>query len=361
MEQSLFYKYVQRYFPQLKKVIELINGRRQPLTYLHKGENAMLELKYAPDNKWESASINSSNVAADVVAQNSELPLKSRSTLSSATGKLPKVGMKKNLMESDINMLNVMIAQGATDADVARKLAADDAACSVGVDEINEYNFLYGLSNGYVGIKDEEGKDNTLLRINFNYLDENTFGATTKNKLTLTDIKSVIAKADGDGNAIIRVMIAKSAFDALRQTDEAKALVANYKGTVYSDVANLPVPSATAFNEAFADDNNGITFQVIDRSVRVEKNGKYTAVKPWNANHLIFICNDVVGSLVYGRLAEQSNPAKNAEYQLVDNYKLISKYSKTDPLIETTAVQAFVAPIIEDVDQIYMLDYSVKK
>jgi hypothetical protein len=45
----------------------------------------------------------------------------------------------------------------------------------------------------------------------------------------------------------------------------------------------------------------------------------------------------------------------------VDNYKLISKYSKTDPLIETTAVQAFVAPIIEDVDQIYMLDYSVKK
>jgi hypothetical protein len=120
MEQSLFAQYVQRYFPILKSVIELINGRRKPLTYLHKGENAMLEMKYAPDNKWESASINASNVAADVVAQDSELPLKSRHTLASSFGKLPKVGMKKNLKESDINTLNVMIAQGATDAEVAR-------------------------------------------------------------------------------------------------------------------------------------------------------------------------------------------------------------------------------------------------
>lgn len=81
-------------------------------------------------------------------------------------------------------------------------------------------------------------------------------------------------------------------------------------------------------------------------------------MKPWNANRLVFICNEVVGTLVYGRLAEQSNPVKNVNYQLVDTFKLISKYSLVNPLREITSGQAFVAPIIEDVDQIYILDVS---
>ena len=81
-------------------------------------------------------------------------------------------------------------------------------------------------------------------------------------------------------------------------------------------------------------------------------------MKPWNSNRLVFICNEVVGTLVYGRLAEQSNPVKNVIYQLVDTFKLISKYSLVNPLREITSGQAFVAPIIEDVDQIYVLDVS---
>ena len=61
---------------------------------------------------------------------------------------------------------------------------------------------------------------------------------------------------------------------------------------------------------------------------------------------------------MYGRLAEQTNPVQNVNYNLIDSYKLISKYSLVNPLREVTAGQAFVAPIIEDVDQIYIYDYS---
>ena len=89
-----------------------------------------------------------------------------------------------------------------------------------------------------------------------------------------------------------------------------------------------------------------------------EKDGKKISMKPWNANRLVFICNEVVGTLVYGRLAEKTNPVKNVDYQEVDGFKLISKYSLTNPLREITGGQAFVAPIIEDVDQIYVLDLS---
>ena len=358
MNESLFQKYVAKFFPKLQRLIEKVNGKRNnKLTYLHKGDGAMLRMEYSPDNKWESTSVNTTYVAADFVAVDSELPIKSRDSIASANGKLPKIGMSKILKESDINNINVMEAQGGNAKVIAGKLAGDGIACSVGIDERNEYNFLFALSNGYVAIKDEDNPD-ALMRLNFNYFKSNTFGATVKDTVSLADIKRVIAKADGDGNTITEICIAKSTYDKLRQTQEAKELVANYNGQTFTNDTILPVPSGAKFNDAFADDNNGITFKIIDRSVIIEENGKKNPKKPWNANRLVFICNDVVGTLVYGRLAEQTNPVKNVLYNLVDTFKLISKYSLVNPLREITAGQAFVAPIIEDVDQIYVYDIS---
>lgn len=358
MNESLFQKYVAKFFPKLQRLIEKVNGKRNKnLTYLHKGDGAMLRQEYSPDNKWESTSVNTTYVAADFVAVDSELPIKSRDSIASANGKLPKIGMSKILKESDINNINVMEAQGGNAQTIAGKLANDAIACSVGIDERNEYNFLFALSHGYVAIKDEDNP-NALMRLNFNYFKGNTFGATVKDVISIPDIKRVIEKADGDGNSIIEICIAKSAYDKLRQTKEAKELVANYNGQSFTESSILPVPTGTKFNEAFADDNNGIKFKLIDRSIIIEEDGKKTSKKPWNANRLIFICNDVVGTLVYGRLAEQTNPVKSVLYNLVDTFKLISKYSLVNPLREITSGQAFVAPIIEDVDQIYVLDVS---
>lgn len=357
MNESLFQKYVAKFFPKLQRLIEKVNGKRNKnLTYLHKGDGAMLRTEYSPDNKWESTSVNTTYVAADFVAVDSELPVKSRDSIASANGKLPKIGMSKILKESDINNINVMEAQGGNAKVIAGKLANDAVACSVGIDERNEYNFLFALSNGYVAIKDED-TPNALMRLNFNYLKKNTFGATVKDEISLEDIKRVIANADVDGNSIIKICIAKSAYDKLRQTQGAKELVANYIGQSFTPDTILPTPTAK-FNEAFADDNGGITFKIIDRSVIFEEDGKKRSVKPWNANRLVFICNEVVGTLVYGRLAEQTNPVKNVIYRLVDTFKLISKYSLVNPLREITSGQAFVAPIIEDVDQIYVYDFS---
>lgn len=358
MNESLFSKYVAKFFPKLQLLIEKINGKRaNQLTYLHKGPNAMLRMEYAPDNKWESTSVNTTYVAADFVAVDSELPIKSRDSIASANGKLPKVGISKILKESEINAINVMEAQGGNAQIIAGKLADDSVACSVGIDEKNEYNFLFALSNGYVAVKDDDNP-NALMRLNFNYLPENTFGASVKGQISLEDIKAVISAAGDNGDTITKMCISKAAYDRLRQTREAKELVANYNGQAFTDATNLAVPTSSKFNEAFADDNNGVQIEVINRSVKVEENGRRVSKKPWNDNRVIFICNDIVGTLVYGRLAEQTNPVQNVIYNLIDSFKLISKYSLVNPLREITSGQAFVAPIIEDVDQIYIYDYS---
>lgn len=357
MNESLFHAYIAKFFPKLQMFIEKVNGKRNGnLTYLHKDTN-ILRREYSPDNKWESGSVDTRYVAADFVAMDSELPIKSRDTIAAANGKIPKSGMKRVMKESDITNINIMKAQGATPQRIAQKLANDPVACNIGLDEKNEYNFLFGFSNGYVAVKDED-KPNALMRVTYGYLPENCFGVETKDILTLDDIKRVISLADANGDSIIQIWIAKSAYDALRQTRGARELVATYDGRIYTDDSNLPVPTSTKFNEAFADDNNGITFRVIDRSVILEKDGKKTSVKPWNANKLIFTCNTMVGALVYGQLAEMTNPVKNVDYQTIDEYKLISKFSTTDPLTETTAGQQRVLPVIESVDQIYSLDIT---
>lgn len=357
MVQSQFVEYIRKIFPRLQNVVDTVNGKRNgdnKRTYLHK---SMLRKVYSADQKWSNAAVNTTYVAADMVSMNSPLPIKSRDAIAHANGSLPKIGMKKIMFESDINTVNIMKAQGAEWTNIANKLTSDPIACSVGIDEQNEANFLTGLSNGIVAVEDENNTG-TALRINFGYLPENCFGVETQNELTLDDIKRVLAYADNNGDTIITICIALSTYNKLRQTQGAKELVANYRGQTFDSNTKLPVPTASLFDEAFADDNNGVAFLKIDRSIISEKNGKRKPYKPWNPNKLIFLTTEEVGALVWGTLAEKTNPVEGVVYSTVDEYKLISRYRTTEPFTETTSGQALVLSVIENVDQIYSLDIS---
>lgn len=357
MVQSQFVEDIRKIFPRLQNVVDTVNGKRNgdnKRTYLHK---SMLRKVYSADQKWSNAAVNTTYVAADMVSMNSPLPIKSRDAIAHANGSLPKIGMKKIMFESDINAVNIMKAQGAEWTNIANKLTSDPIACSVGIDEQNEANFLTGLSNGIVAVEDENNTG-TALRINFGYLPENCFGVETQNELTLDDIKRVLAYADNNGDTIITICIALSTYNKLRQTQGAKELVANYRGQTFDSNTKLPVPTASLFDEAFADDNNGVAFLKIDRSIISEKNGKRKPYKPWNQNKLIFLTTEEVGALVWGTLAEKTNPVEGVVYSTVDEYKLISRYRTTEPFTETTSGQAIVLSVIENVDQIYSLDIS---
>ncbi len=358
MNSSLFLKYVLSFFPILKTLIEKINGKRKnELTYLHK-DTSILRRVYSTDNKWEADTVDTSYVAADYVAIDSPVPLKARDRISVANGKLPKMGMKKHLKESEILALRMMEVQGGQTAEIRRKLAQDPVSCSVGIDERNEYALLYGLSNGYVAVRDDDNPKE-LLRISYQYLEDNKLGInSTKEGLTVDDLKNAIDRAASDGNTIIQFWIAKTAFDALKKTQGAKELVATYNGQSYDSNTKLPTPTTSKFQEAF-EDETGVTFRIINRTVRLEEDGVRRSVKPWNKNMVIGVCNTMIGALVYGQVAEATNRVNGVTYQQID-YKLISQYSTTDPLMETTAIQAYCLPVVEDVDTIYQINLTVE-
>ncbi|MCM1490407.1 MAG: hypothetical protein NC095_06235 [Muribaculum sp.] len=81
--------------------------------------------------------------------------------------------------------------------------------------------------------------------------------------------------------------------------------------------------------------------------------------KPWNDNRVIYVNKDVVGSLVWGNLAEKTAPVNGVKYSTVDDYKLISSFRTTNPLTESTAGQMRALTVIEGVDSIYWQDISV--
>jgi len=368
MTESLYTTFIARFFPKLQTLVEKYNEKKTQPTYLHK---EMLRAEYSPDQKWSSASVDTHYVKADMVSLDSPLPIKNRDRVAEANGELPKIGMKRILKESQINALNLMKAQAETairagkeeagrnmENRIVAKLANDAVACAFGVDEANEANFLTGLSNGVVLVEDDE---NTGIgfRANYGYPDDNVIGVDTVGSLTVDDLKRALEQADSDGNTPEEICIAKSTYDTLRKSDSAKVLWASYRGISYSDVSTLPEPTAANFNEAF-ESETGVRFLVINRSVKYEKNGVRKNYKPWNSDHVILIPSHEVGALVYGTPAEDTNRASQAEYQTVDGYKLISKYSLLDPLREVTAVQALALPVIEDVDAIYMIDLTVQ-
>lgn len=364
MEKSLFIEYVHSVWPKLSLYVnEKTNGQKGNLTYLHK---QMLTPVYSADQKWEGTSANTTYVAADMVAMDSPLPLKVRDSIASASGTLPKIGMKKQLKETQINAINIMkahlsMAKGEAAKTqkqrIFNKILDDGVACSIGIDERNEANFLAALSDGVIVIEDDKNTG-IGLRVDFGYLPQNSFGVETKGQINGDDIERVLTKANDEGNSLSSIAIAKSTYNKIRKSNWAKKLVADYKELSYTNESMLPVPNAANFDEAF-ESEYGLTFFKIDRSVTYEKNGVRKSYKPFNENKLVFLAStDNVGSLVWGTLAEDTNRVNGVEYSTVDQYKLISRYSKTDPLQEITNGQALVLPVIENVDQIYTIDLS---
>ena len=369
MKESLFIQFISKIWAKLNLYVKEKEAPAKR-TYLHK---TMLTPVYSADQKWEGTSAKTTYVAADMVAMDSPLPIKKRGTLATSNGKLPKVGMKKILRETEINAINIMKAHYATattdeakNAEKQRiltKLLNDGEACSVGIDEKNEANFLTALSEGVLLVEDEDNAG-TGLRVNFGYLDDNTFGTIVKGHVSYEDIENVKGKADRDGNTITTLMLSKSKFNEIRKERWARELVADADDKVYTDNTTLKVPSVKRFTEAFQDEFE-IKLVIVDRSVIFEKNGVQKSKKPWNADRMVFLCadaeNPIVGSLVWATLAEATNPVEGVRYATVDQYKLISKYSKTDPLQEFTNGQALVLPVIEDIDQIYVIDCTESK
>ena len=364
MNASLFLEYIDKYFRLVVgKITEKFNDAKQEQPLLHK---SMLTEEYSADLTWGSTELNHSVVAADVVALDSSLPLKSREKIGNASGKLPKLGLKMRKGEKLISDINVMIARGTDEATIAAKIFDDTTKVIKSVDVRTEIMFLEGLSTGVCLVDSDENNTGTGIRVDFGYKEDNKFVCLgkkwgTSGETPQDDVQQLFDKANEDGNSISHVYLSKRYFDLFRHSEHGKLLVANYNNVVITDKTLLPVPSRATFLEALADEY-GATFHYVNSVFKVElADGSKRKVSPWKEANIVGVPSENVGRLVYGTLAEETNPVAGVNYQKSGSHILVSKYSKTDPLEEFTAAQSLCLPVIDGADSIYTLTADVEQ
>ncbi|MBD0822636.1 major capsid protein [Aestuariibaculum marinum] len=353
MVSSIFKDYIVKYFNKLTKgITEKVNDKEGEIQYEHK---KYLKKEFSTDMKWQSLSSNTSVVAADVVALDSELPLKKRGSHSSAEGEVPKLGMKKSLTESALQALENLKARGNKEMQLVKKLFSDAADGVKGVYERLDIMFLQALSSGVTLINDENNTG-VGIRIDFGIPSGNQFGVTTKwddaNATPITDIDNVTSKARSKGHSLKYIWMDAITFNAFKMNAQVKSAFAGFLKVDASYIFRLKKEDIMNYLM----DEYGLTLIVIDKVVQIEKGGAKTAVEPWTTGNVTFTTTTDLGTLTYGELAEVNHPVKDVEYSTVDDFILVSLYRTNDPLKENTSVQALAIPVLDNVESIYIMD-----
>ena len=352
MNQSLFVQFI-AYFKAISKSIEeKLNGKKTELTYLYK---QMLTEELSVDLQWKSLTVNSNIVAADIVALDSSLPLKKRDSFGTASGDIPKMGMKLQLTEKQMTDIDVLKARNVETSVLVDKIFQDQIKCIMGIHEKIEFMFLQGLSTG-VGLVEDENNVGTGVRVDYGYLPANKYGvaipwsdATAK---PIDDIKRItkIARAKGDNIKVI--MMSDTAFDKFAENDQTRQNFAFSQGFVGS---SIPTPDLEQIN-ALMQRKFGLSIIVVDRTVTTERDGVRTVHTPWAVNNVIFLTSPNAGKLAFGILAEETRKSAKVMYEKSGSFILAKKWSTEEPFAEFTSSQALVLPVINNVSSIYLLN-----
>src|SRR5690606_16549248 len=250
-----------------------VNGKdeNQPIRYLHK---EMLTEELSTDLKWGSSSVDGSIVAADIVAMDSELPLKRQDSIATASGDIPKSGMKLKLTEKQLSDIDTMRAKGVALIEIVKKVFGQVKKVVFGVYERNEIMFLQALSTGQALVEDP---DNVGLgiRVDFGIPDSNRNNASKPwsdpTAKIVDDIKARIKNARSKGKSLSVIMFDDVTASYIADNEQVKNNFA-FAGGIATQGANVPSLDdeqlVSFFKKKF-----GLKLIVVDRQVTTEKNG----------------------------------------------------------------------------------------
>lgn len=197
------------------------------------------------------------------------------------------------------------------------------------------------------------------IRIDYGYLSSNKLGvsvlwSTPATSLVVDDVNRVLKAASDKGRKLSVVMMDKYALNNALQSTQIKSAYGWALGYA-GDFANIPNLEEDQLRTLFRN-KFGLTIEIVDVTLRFQKNGQTSVVRPWVEGSVVFLEDYKVGSLVYAKLAESTRPVAGVAYQSADQFILVSKYRENDPIAEYTTSQARVLPVINGVNGIFVLD-----
>ncbi len=351
---SLFPQYVDKYFPSyVASVSEKLNGRslNNQIPFLFPD---MLTPRFSADGRWEAISASYTQVTADVVALGSPVPLKSRDSLRTLVGDIPKIAVKRSLNEVELKNIDTMIAQNRPEADIVNRIFSDIPFVINAVDERIEDLFLSLLSKGEGMATDN---NNFAIRFGLSYPTGNQSGVrkvwSDSSAVPVDDIQDIMDKAEKTGGARF-CYTDDTALKAMYTNTQVRGLF-GFQQNYVGGGSNVPNLSFMQLQQVFMN-MWGIQLVRVARTTYTETNGMVNTHKAWKDGTMVFTRDARVGDLVYTSTVEESRPVAGVAYQMANPYCLVSQYSEQEPYVEFTKAQAMVVPIVNNVDAIYTLD-----
>jgi hypothetical protein len=345
-----------------KSTLEAYVNRAREAFFAKMFWTTFFTLKYTTQLTWESLSGTSGNpVMADVIEYNSTAPLKSRRTVTKASGDIPKIAIKRKMDEKDYNDYNVLqaLASDSNRKAVLDIVFNDIEFCYTGVLARTEFLALQALSYGKLTL--DSNNNNGIITetdVDFGIPSGNktavgTIWSTAASATPIADIKAKVEAIATNGHSCSYIVMDLATLNYMLATTEVKdsftafqRISSNRKPFVTLEDVNMMLTSLML-----------PTIMVVNSKVRFE-NGEHTlsTVAAWKTGYITFISDLVVGSIKHGPIAEENaeTVAKKATLTKRDHV-LISKWSDLEPFGEYTKAQANAFPVFNDVDSIYIL------
>lgn len=324
--------------------------------------NKFFPLKYTTQLTWESLSGSSGNpVMADVIEYNASAPIKSRRVVTKTSGDIPKIAIKRQMDEKDMNEYNTLkaLANNADRAALLDLVFNDIDFCYSGVMSRTEFLAMQALSYGAISLTTSNNNGIiTEVDCDFGIPSANKTGAavlwsTAASATPIVDIQTKSDTAKDNGYGLAYMVMDLATFRLMAATTEVRDKFATFQRITSSRKIS---PTLAEVNTMLAADFLP-TILIVDSLVRFESNDHaLTSVAPWKTGYVTFIPDMKVGNVLHGPIAEENAESVSKKaIQVKRDHVLISKWSELEPFGEWTKGQANAFPRFNDVNGIYIL------
>lgn len=313
---------------------------------------------------WETLSGSSGiPVMADVIEYNASAPLKTRDTVTHATGDIPKMSLKRRMDEKDLLEYQIYktLARGDSDKAAILDIVFNDVDfVNAGVQARTEFLAMQALSYGAINL--DATNNNGIItetEVDFGIPSGNKAGVAVvwsdiANSTPITDIETKVTAADDNGDFLEFMLMDKTTFGYFKNSTQVRDKYAYYQGILVGRVSNPGIDDLNAMLK-----KDGLpTIVIIDSKGRYETFDHVRSnVNSWKANYVTFIPDYNVGKFLHGPIAEENSPeVKKIATTAKVGHIWVKKWSILDPYAELTAAEANAFPTFTDVTSIYMMN-----
>lgn len=307
------------------------------------------------------------NIAADVVARNSEIEPKTRDAVKRMQGDIPKIAVLRPMDEELLYQYKDLseIAKSESDFKALIDLWAEDTKfCFDAVKNRVEWLALSSISTGALKLT-TENNSGVVTSYDFTYpipsshkIGVSTVWSDTANAHPITvDFKNVIKNARGKGIALKFVFMSDETFAKFVEIDEVRKMSASFAQNAL-EIAYTP--SISQVNAALSRLAylHGLQIIVLDASVTIEKrDGERISGNPFNDNVCMFSETKSLGK-TYWRKPIDFDIEGNAALHTMNGYVCVNKWGEVNPPAEFTQGVANVMPVWSNAHRCVLMNTS---